>query len=172
MTDNRRYAAILVAISAAALLGLFAVTAAVGQDLRPGDVLLSRNATNNQSPGWWNHCGIVVGQSQVIESREGLGVVVSSLSEFWQRYPFVAVMRPVCGNVNAMEHAAWALVGARYRKVASVFVIPRAAWRGENCVSVARKAAIVGFGVDPLWHRPDHIWSDSRLALVKMKGVR
>lgn len=134
-------------------------------NLQVGDFLLTQNpfASDNSSPGTWNHLGIYVGDG-VVEAQVDQGVILTDLDTFIGRYNIIVVMR--ASNGTALAESARRLVGAGYRYVASVFKRLRRTRRGENCISVGRKAWAGAYGFDPGWQIPDNIYQDKRLTIV------
>jgi hypothetical protein len=119
----------------------------------------------------WNHCALAVDGGHVVEAREGYGVVETDLSEFLDRYPYIAVLRPNAARPCdiARECAiARSLLGTPYRKIMPIFrlqgVIP-----GQNCTSLMRLLHYAAFGVEPGWLLPDNIYRDRRYCLVELK---
>jgi cell wall-associated NlpC family hydrolase len=144
------------------------------ETLQLGDIFLTVNAKeeDNRSPGYWNHCAIYAGDNRVVEAQADPGkVIISGLTEFLARYPKIQVMRVKqlatktgsrAGEV--MAQAALKLEGRTYRALVSRFKkLERAERKGENCVTVVRRAYYDGFGEDPRWKIPDHVASDERL---------
>jgi uncharacterized protein YycO len=148
--------------------------AAIKSLLQQGDIFLTRNAGDdkeaNPTPGYWNHCAVYAGGTQVVEAQAGPGkVIVSDLDEFLARYPEIRVMRLVSQNPGsgvAMASAASRLVGWPYSAFVSRFRLNRADRRGANCVTVARHAVMDVIGEDPRWKLPDDVAEDSRLSVV------
>jgi len=148
--------------------------AAIKSLLQQGDIFLTRNAGDdkeaNPTPGYWNHCAVYAGGTQVVEAQAGPGkVIVSDLDEFLARYPEIRVMRLVSQNPGsgvAMASAASRLVGWPYSAFVSRFRLTRADRRGANCVTVARHAVMDVIGKDPRWKLPDDVAEDSRLSMV------
>ena len=132
--------------------------------METGDILLTRNTeeVGNDSPGFWNHAAIYVGENKVIEAQAELDSVIAVLlTTFWARYPEIIVLRYT--NKQIAERAsqeARGIHGSSYRKIASVFKKMRRQRRGENCVSVVRKAYAKATQYDPRWQVPDHIYQE------------
>jgi uncharacterized protein YycO len=130
-----------------------------------GDILLTHNTdeVGNDSPGFWNHAAIYVGEGKVIEAQADPvdAVICVTMDSFWERYPEIKVIR--CMNAliahTAAAHA-YQLKGHSYRKIASLFRFLRHASMGENCVSVVRKAYRNSTGIDPGWFKPDDIFAE------------
>lgn len=138
---------------------LFASTVLGEIPIYPGNVLITRNASNNRSLGYWNHCAIYIGDNKVIEAQIKPGkVIVSELNEFWGRYPNILLIK-IIDDKQSLEavNKAKELIGAKYRPAASMFCVLRDKSAGENCVSVVRKCYISGTGKDPLWKLPDDV---------------
>lgn len=144
-------------------------------DLKPGDILLTKNTdkVGNPTPGYWNHAAVVGRDNFVIEAQEEVpkllpegGIVKSNGYYFWERYPEILCLR--YGQIN-ISSAAEKYVGNPYRKIASVFMFMRKPTRGENCVSLIRRAYQDTTGEDPKWKFPDDIAKDPRLIQVGYK---
>ena len=67
--------------------------------IKPGDLFLTRNVgtteEQNESPGYFNHAAIYVGDNIVVEAQLGKGVLKINLAEFQNRYPIYVILRPV-----------------------------------------------------------------------------
>jgi len=143
--------------------------------IEAGDILLTRHADEekNTSPGHWNHAAMYVGNNTVVEAQEGPDAVITvDWPTFYNRYAEVLILRPQFPDYvrHRMAQAAQSIVGSTYRKFASVFRFLRATHRGENCVSVVRKAFKQGSGgYDPHWKKPDDISHDQQLATIHRK---
>ena len=142
----------------------------------PGDIVLTRNYggdDSNTSPGYWNHCAVILRDDLVIQAlREEDSVVVGSLNELITEVGFAVILR--LKNVNqrvGLARSALKLEGASYRGIASIFNRLRKVSRGENCVSVVRKAFINAVGKDPGWKKPDDVFNDTRFTIVGKKNV-
>ena len=127
-----------------------------------GDFILTRNLKeeDNTSPGYWNHCAIYIGDNHIVEAQAGPNaVIMSDLTEFFNRYPQIIVLRVTDEDSMAakMVEEGKALVGTPYRKIASIFNSLRNSRRGENCVTVVRKCYLTAFTIDPGWRRPDDV---------------
>jgi uncharacterized protein YycO len=149
--------------------------ATIKSRLQPGDLFLTRNAGDdkeaNPTPGHWNHCAVYAGDSRVVEAQAGPGkVIVSELDEFLGRYPEIQVLRLVGQNPGsgvAVASASSRLVGRPYSALVSRFArLKRAERKGENCVTVARRAVLDAIGEDPRWKLPDDVSRDPRLSVV------
>ena len=142
-------------------------------NLEIGDILLTRHADEekNTSPGHWNHAAMYVGESTIVEAQAGPAVVLTvDWPTFYHRYGEILVLRsyyPVEVR-NKMAAIARTLVGATYRKYASIFLFLRRD-KGENCVSTVRKAFKQATGVDPRWKKPDDVFDDPNLLVVMKK---
>ena len=142
-------------------------------NIKPGDLFLTRNVgiteEYNESPGYFNHAAIYVGNNIVVEAQKEPGKVIeANLEEFKRRYPIYAILRANQSEEVRFQAALQAkqLVGTNYRKLASFFF----RWRkGENCVSVVRKSYKTALGKDPRWRTPDHIWADKRFQEIDRK---
>lgn len=138
-------------------------------NLKPGDIILTRNANeeDNGMPGYWNHVSIYVG-SGVVEAQMPPWETVkfSEEEEFFSRYPKYEIFRWVVDANTGKQAAAYArtMVGKPYKLFASLFFRRR---RGENCVSVVRKAYKEASGKDPEWKFPDDFANDDRLELME-----
>jgi len=134
-------------------------------NLCPGDVLITRNAReeDNNSPGYWNHASIYVGNGEVIEAQDVPyeRVICSEWDEFYNRYPKIVILRHLKVGVGdkAAKHAR-KFLGVPYRAIASIFRRLRKISRGENCVSVVRKSMQKATGRKIVWRIPDHIIAD------------
>lgn len=131
--------------------------------VRPGDILVTRNTdeVGNESPGYWNHCAIVIDGNWVVEATQVLnGVIAVPIWNFFNRYPEVLVLRSVydlsdetkLGIINKAKE----LIGRPYDRYGSVGVT----WRhrnGDNCVSLVRRAYLASGLVDPGWIKPDSL---------------
>lgn len=130
--------------------------------IKEGDIFLTRNEgddeTVNTSPGFWNHAAICGSDGEtIIEAQSNPGKVLQINGyDFVERYPTVKIIRL---NLDGLQLAKEAekLVGSPYRKIASVFKHLRRNHRGENCVSVIRKAIRNTTGRDPGLFKPDDI---------------
>ena len=147
--------------------------------VNPGDIILTRNAgsdeVENQSPGWWNHAAIYVGNGWVIEAQMGQGVIVTSFDEFCKHYPYIMVLRPrgACRHrLAAMINTAKRLVGRPYDLRASIKFWFFDFRGGDNCVSLVRSCYGYAYGFDPCWKIPDDVAMDRRLMRVESKGIR
>jgi len=126
-----------------------------------GDVFLTRNEKDNQSPGYWNHTAIYY-NDKVIEAQDTPynKVILSDWEEFYNRYPEIIRLRYKDEELaNEAAKTARKSVGLTYRRIASLFVFLRKSKRGENCVSVVRKAWKKVLNKDMLWHIPDDIYN-------------
>jgi hypothetical protein len=146
---------------------------AIRRLLEPGDVFLTVNAReeDNTTPGYWNHCAVYAGGTQVVEAQADPGkVIVSDLDEFLGRYPKIQVMRVIDqkpGAGAAVASASLALVGRTYSALVSRFKrLKRGERKGENCVTVARRSVLDAIGRDPRWKIPDDVARDPRLSVV------
>jgi hypothetical protein len=132
---------------------------------RAGDIILTRNTdeVGNDSPGFWNHAAISGGDYIIEAQREPNAVIAVEIEAFMRRYPEWCVVRnaDLKKALEAANHA-YDLIGMEYRKIASLFVFLRNERRGENCVSMVRKAWGRALGMDPRWRIPDHIYQDDR----------
>jgi len=127
---------------------------------RAGDVFLTRNtdAVGNDSPGYWNHAAISAGTYVIEAQAKPNAVIAVHLADFIARYPEFLLLRNPDAQLGyrAAQHAR-SLVGTKYRKIASIFRFLRRERRGENCVSVVRKAYKRARGADPRWLKPDDV---------------
>lgn len=139
-------------------------TSGIEPVLKPGDVLLTRNAGGeeaNPSPGYYNHIAIMGENNWVIESQEILNSVIAvPVWHFFDRYPEVLVLRPRDPNVAKMSAIyATKMLGRRYSKYESVR--PLFLWHGgDNCVSTVKRI-YNGIGIDRRWVLPDHLTQDT-----------
>jgi hypothetical protein len=148
-------------------------------ELKAGDFLLTRNEggqSSNPSPGVINHVAVYIGDGKIVEAQAHVkdntwsddktldgAVIVSDVSEFFQRYPTIIVLRSQNGEEIAKEAAKKA--GEKYCRFASIFT-----WLvGESCVSVARRSYHKAIGEDPNWLFPDDMILDKRLKEVWRK---
>jgi len=144
------------------------MTTSFACELMPGDVFLTRNLKeeDNMTPGWYNHSAIYVGNEQVVEAQYGQGVIVTPLKTFWERYPYVVVLR--CKTLDEEKRAiliqvAKGLVGRPYNIFGSwgFWSFDFRAGRGDNCVAVIRRCFSYAFEYDPGWVFPDGIARDT-----------
>ncbi len=138
-----------------------------------GDIFLTKNSdeVGNDSPGNWNHTAIYIGNEIVVEAQGGdIGYVREiNLNTFINNYPEILVLRcdsEKIGNIAGIY--ARNLVGVPYRKIASIFKHLRK-HRGENCVSVIRKAYRDALSDDPGWQIPDDIANSGLFKIVSRK---
>jgi len=143
-------------------------TIAGAEGYRPGDLFVTRNATEeeNSSPGYWNHLAIYVGEGLVVEAQQGQGVIYSELPEFLSRYPQIRVLRLRIGDGQVIADEACRHVGTPYALLASLPRWMRRTERGNNCVSIARRAFIPAVGRDPQWFKPDEAVADPRIEIL------
>jgi len=143
-------------------------------ELIPGDIVITRNEGSdedeNATPGYWNHVGIYVGDDRMVEAQApgwGGKVLTSNRIEYMKRYPIIVVKRSLthAQGVLAAEDAKKS-VDTIYRKIASLFIFLRKRERGENCVSVVRRAYMEATGRDPKWRTPDDVYNDENLDIV------
>ena len=136
-------------------------------DLLPGDILATRNAdeADNTSPGHWNHLAVYVGDGLMVESQVRRGVICTAVDDFLGRYPEWIVLRLRIGSGQAIADEARRHVGTPYWHLASVPIRLRRTERGNNCVSVVRRAAAAprAIGRDPGWLKPDDAVGDAAL---------
>ena len=126
-----------------------------------GDIFLTRNTgeIGNANPGYWNHAAILYSpEGWVIEAQDNPinQVFAVPLTNFWERYPEILVLRSHFDIGNSLAYHAKQLVGNRYKKLASFG--PR--WNkkdGDNCVSVIRKCYYHATGRDLRLRQPDDI---------------
>ena len=142
--------------------------------LEVGDILLTRHAdeAKNTSPGHWNHAAMFVGDDTIIEAQAGPDAVLTvDWPTFYHRYGEILVLRSYYPAEvrNKMATNARTLVGAMYRKYASIFRWMRTSLKGENCVSTVRKAFKQATGFDPRWKKPDDVFDDPNLRVVMKK---
>jgi uncharacterized protein YycO len=135
-----------------------------------GDIFLTHNTdeVGNDSPGYWNHAAMYIGGDIVIEAQDTTGVITVRLEDFKRRYPEWIRMR--CKDKGAAQRAAdaaYTFVGSAYHKMASIFLRFRRKSKGENCVSVVRKAYKEATGHDPGWKIPDHIFKSRWFRIVE-----
>ena len=147
--------------------------------LKSGDILLTVNDERfypNETPGNWNHCAVVLDKDWVIEAQEEIphlkdilpdgGVVKSNGWFFFERYPEILCLR--FGQIDISKAAAL-YIGNPYRKISSFFIFMRKPTRGENCVSLLRRAYMDTTGEDPKWKIPDDIARDPKLMQIGWK---
>ena len=148
------------------------------EGIRLGDVFVTRNAGNdeedNTSPGYWNHAAIYGGNHEVVEAQvePHNQVILTNINEFFARYPQLRILRhkdPEIGPMAAMY--ARTLVGVHYRKLASIFRFLRNSRRGENCVSVVRKAIQEVSQQTVVWRIPDDVAEDEMFIVIYEKGT-
>jgi len=134
------------------------------EKLLPGDVFATRNIgsdeSQNESPGFFNHLAIYVGDGIVVESQADFGVCKFKVENFEERYPIIVVLRHNKTDVaeSAAKHAL-SFVGQPYRKLSSIFRFPRSN-KGFNCVSVVRQAYLLSTKEDWLYTTPDNLFFD------------
>jgi cell wall-associated NlpC family hydrolase len=148
-------------------------------EVKIGDIFITRNAGGpesdekggaNMSPGYFNHAAIYVGDGIVEAQADPIDkVILSDYDEFWYRYPIIKVLRLDESVGKLAAERAKSLVGSSYRTIASIFKHLRKTTRGENCVSVVRKAYRDALGSDPRWKIPDSIAGDNNLKLILEK---
>jgi cell wall-associated NlpC family hydrolase len=146
--------------------------------IHPGDIFITRNKLDeqNETPGYWNHASIYIGNGLILEAQpEPNAVITSDVQKFYDRYPYVAILRYDNKNwqvlgLNAAV-AAQTSQGLVYRKLASMTRFLRRKDRGENCVSLVRRAWRKAVGFDFIWHLPDGIYKDNRFQMIHIKGV-
>lgn len=146
-------------------------------NLEIGDILLTRNEggdeVENPTPGYYNHAAIYIGDGKIIEAkahvRDGKwssnkedpgAVILADEEEFFKRYPIIRILRNPKLDASLINNYAKNLVGMPYRSLASIFIIPRKAKKGVNCVSLVRKIVEKASGIDPRWRFPDDILKD------------
>ncbi len=144
------------------------------QEYKLGDIFLTRNmgddGENNPSPGYFNHTAIYIGDNQVVEAQLLFGVVKVDLKRFQERYPAYVVLRhQTMDGAKAVEFAKNTLLGKPYRKIASIFNIPRHSELGENCVSVVRKCIWAATGEDPGYRIPDELYYNKSFKIIETK---
>lgn len=140
-----------------------------------GDVMLTRNAggeDKNESPGFWNHAAILIDDKQLVHAlSERDSVVIEPVTKLIGEVEYAVVLRlKDTKHRNMFVRKAYSIVGSSYRAVASIFRYLRSAGKGENCVSVVRKAFRDSHGYDPGWQKPDDIFDDMRR--FKMVGKK
>jgi uncharacterized protein YycO len=104
-----------------------------------GAILISRNNIEslNDSPGYWNHVAIYVGNDRLVESQRGRGVISTPMSEWNQRDITWGVLTPRDGEVGRRAaEIAKGLVGRPFGIASSVRRHPG---RRLNCVSAGFK---------------------------------
>lgn len=114
----------------------------------PGTVLISRNTDEreNRSPGYWNHLALYVGNLEVIESQEGLGVIRTPTQQFLDRsYSKIQAFVPRDeGTAVLAIRRAERLVGIRYAPMSSLLPFNRGIiGGGMNCVSPIETACMI-----------------------------
>ena len=157
----------------------------------PGDIFVTRNADEkqNRNPGYWNHVAILT-KMGVVEAQMTPWdtVICNTLYEFTNRYPQIQVYRwngvvkkdkIICAEeVDFKEteqirlraaQKAITLIGKKYTMWASLFPNLRR-FRGDNCITVIRRAYKEACGVDPKWKLPDNVTEDKRLVFLIEKG--
>lgn len=140
-----------------------------------GDVMLTRgygNENNNTSPGFWNHTAIVLDSINIVHALENKGVILDTIDNLLKDVKYCAVLRLNDGSrKQVFARKAVALEGSPYRTIASIFNFLRRSYRGENCVSVARKAYKQAYNDDPRWKLPDDIFEDRRFRIVGKRNI-
>jgi hypothetical protein len=104
-----------------------------------GAVFVSRNwdERDNNSPGFWNHLCVYVGNGSVVESQDYSGVHEISFAEYRARPQHVMVIFPRTPELGQAAAArARSLLGLPYFRFSSVVLFPRPLERGLNCVTV------------------------------------
>jgi uncharacterized protein YycO len=134
---------------------------APAQQLPAGAILVSRylEERKNTSPGFWNHLAIYVGNGWIVESVAGRGVIYTRYEEYLNRPKVRDVMYfrdSAAGQRAALR--AQSMVGIPYRTISSIFLFPRADWRGLNCDSVIRNAASAAYGRNLQIRFPDDVY--------------
>ena len=139
----------------------------------PGDILITRNKPgNNDSPGYWNHTSLYVGQEIIVEAQgEPYNCVKeTNLNTFINFYPEILVLRTDSEYIaNKASIFARAMVGTEYWRLSSIFRHLRRNSRGTNCVGLVRRAYKDALEYDPLWHIPDDIANDGIFKTVSRK---
>lgn len=140
---------------------------------KPGDIFLTRNIgideTENKTFGFWNHSAIYVGNGHIIEAQEGLGVIKVKETNFKARYPVYIALRHKTLDGQKAADFAQTLLGLPYRKISSIFVLPRRAETGLNCVSVIRLSYWEVLGRDPMWRFPDNVFYSADFVEIERK---
>lgn len=130
-------------------------------EYKPGDILLTRNTEevgNNSNKGHYNHSSILTAEGVVEAQDEPKAVILVTLESFLIRYPEILILRHRDENIAAKaSKEAEKLIGRPYKRAASVFFSTRN--RGENCVSVCRRAFLLASGQDYQWRIPDDIYN-------------
>lgn len=136
--------------------------------LPQGTIILSRNIdedVNDQFPGYYNHCSLVLSETTILESMAGDGGVVVNTIESITEHPetgeyiFLFPNNPKIANIAATY--AYSLVGLPYNKLASARIFLRKNSRGENCVSLVRRAYSTAINRDVKWKIADDVWRSS-----------
>lgn len=134
------------------------------ENLLPGDIFATRNADelDNETPGYWNHLAVCVGENLIVEGQSRRGVIYTGLQEFLDRYPEIRVLRLREGDGFAIADEACRHVGTPFWKLASLPRFLRRTERGNNCVSLVRRSVAVprALGRDPGWRTPDDAVAD------------
>ena len=134
--------------------------------LRTGDVLLTRLASWNVVPGFYNHSAMYDGQNVIEAQIGGNAVKKTTLGTFYNTYPTIVVLRHVSvktAPVTTMGQYATSLVGQKYVSISGWFPLV------YSCVSLIRVCYMRGFAVDPGFKIPDHIYNSSLFRVVGWK---
>jgi hypothetical protein len=133
----------------------------IDPELKPGDILLTRNAGGeemNGSPGYFNHTAILASDNWVVEAQQYPNSIIGvPVWHFFDRYPEVLVLRPKDEKI-AKKTADFALqtLGRKYNKYESIR--PLWLWHGgDNCVSAVRRIYYYTTNIDYRWRIPDDL---------------
>lgn len=142
-------------------------------EVKPGDILLTRNAggeENNESPGYYNHTAIIAPLNWVIEAqRTPDSVIAVPIWPFFDRYPEILVLR--CNNATVAQRTAeiaTKYVGRTYDTYMTIR--PLWLWRNEDsCISLIRRVYNIATGRDYRWRIPDSLLTVGWLNKVALK---
>jgi hypothetical protein len=159
----------------------------------PGDIFVTRNANedDNGNPGYWNHIAILTIMGIVEAQMPPWDTIIcNTLYSFFNRYPQIQAYRwnakiknnklvcakPIDQALTAeirlkASQKAITMIGGKYRLLASIFPNLRK-FRGDNCITVVRKAYKDACDIDPKWRIPDDITKDKRLIFLIEKTNR
>lgn len=134
---------------------------AVGAELVPGAVLVSRNISEaeNSSPGHMNHLAIAISPTEVVESQAGIGVQKITLADYLKRNyetPYVLLPKDRAVGERAATKAA-TFVGTKFAKASSIFRRQNER-RGMNCVGVIKASYFDAHRKVRTIKIPDDIW--------------
>lgn len=135
-------------------------------DLKIGDVFLCRNdgkdESQNQSPGYFNHAAIYIGEGLIEEAQFSYGVIRVKAKNFFDRYPIIVQVRHRDEKIGEKAgEIAKKYLGNSYWKISSIFLNLRNNKRGDNCIGLVRRCYFDASGQDYLYKIPDHVYKDT-----------